>query len=77
MSATVGVPSYVRITVRDAWDNVLISGNHAPSVTAILDRSPAGVTSVNDLSNGSYVLEYTPLTSGSNLLSVYVMDGGR
>ena len=65
---------YILITVRDAWDNVLISTSHAPTVTAVLDRSPSAAFSVSNLNNGSFMLEYTPKMSGSNLISVYV-DG--
>lgn len=72
--ATVGVPASFTVTVRDAWENVLRTGHPGVTVTASLDRSPGATVNIFDFNNGSYNVEYVPVLSGDNLISVYV-DG--
>ncbi len=74
VGATVMVPAYVMITVRDSWSNVLRTTSYAPAVTAMLDRSPSANVFVHNFNNGSYMIEYIAQKSGDNLLSLQV-DG--
>jgi hypothetical protein len=72
LGAVVGVPVSFMITVRDPFDNVLRTDEHKPVVTAVLDRSPDATVNVWDYRNGSFNIEYIPVLSGNNILSVYV-----
>ena len=74
VNAIVGVPRYIMITVRDPWDNVIITTNYAPVCTLLLDRSPTATWSVVNLNNGSYTFEYIAEVSGDNLITIQV-DG--
>lgn len=74
LEATVGVPTSFTVTVRDPWENVLRTDHPSVNVTARLDRTPAAPVTVWNYNNGSYLVEYTPIASGENLISVYV-DG--
>ena len=72
--ATVGVPQTIMITVRDVYDNVLITANHPPICTLLLDRTPSASVSVANLLNGSYTFTYTAMATGDNLITIRV-DG--
>jgi hypothetical protein len=74
VSAVVGVPVSFMVTVRDAFDNVLRTTNPPNVLTAKLNRSPQAVVNIWNYYNGSYNVEYIPVLSGPNLVSVYV-DG--
>ena len=76
VSATVAVTSSFMLTVRDAFDNVLVDNYLKPNVTIRLDKSPYAPVKVWDYKNGSYLLQYTPLLSGENILSVMI-DGSQ
>lgn len=72
LNATVGVSSYFLLTVRDAYDNVVRQYPYMPNVTFRIDQSPGAFVYVWDYKNGSFLLQYTPLQSGNNFLSVFV-----
>lgn len=74
VNATVGVSAFFKITVRDPYDNVLRTESRQPVVQVKLDRSPTAFVSIWDYNNGSYLVEYIPMLSGTNYVSVYV-DG--
>lgn len=70
--AIVGIPANFKITVRDAYDNVLRTNYLKPTIAVKVERSPSSIVNVWDYYNGSYLLEYTPQKSGINLISVWV-----
>jgi hypothetical protein len=72
ITATEAVPSYITLTVRDPYDNVLRTRNYLPSINIRLDKSPNAYTSVWDFQNGSYLLEYVPQLAGLNYISINV-----
>ncbi len=72
--ATVGVPAYFKITIRDPFDNVLRTSYRKPTIAVKVDRSPTALIHVWNYYNGSYLLEYTAQQAGTNAISVWV-DG--
>lgn len=70
--ATTAVSSFILLTVRDPYDNVLRTAYLQPNISIRLDRSPNATTSVWNYQNGSYLLEYIPQLSGLNYISVFV-----
>ena len=75
--ATVMVPAYVMVTVRDSWSNVLRATSHAPVITALLDRSPSATVSVHNYNNGSYMIEYIARKAGANNLLSLKVNGNH
>jgi hypothetical protein len=72
INATVGVTASFMLTVRDVYDNVLRDSTYQPTISLRLDKSPSAKTSVWNYGNGSYLLSYIPLLSGTNILSVFI-----
>lgn len=77
--ATVGIPAYFEVTVRDAFNNVLIptqqeilSETNLFSLTAELLRTPGVIVNIWNYYNGSFIVDYNAVASGSNLLAVMV-----
>jgi hypothetical protein len=71
-TATVGVTASFMLTVRDPYDNVLVDDNLLPTIAVKLDKSPSATVHVWNYHNGSYLLQYAPLLSGTNILSVSI-----
>lgn len=72
LNATVGIESFIVLTVRDPYDNVVRASPYKPTVTFAIDESPDAFVTVWDYKNGSYLLGYIPKKAGNNSLSVYV-----
>jgi hypothetical protein len=69
---TAGVPITFMVTVRDAWDNVVRRNTNPSIVKVTVIRSPSTPVSVWDYKNGSYHVQYTPMSAGNNLIGVFV-----
>lgn len=72
LSATVSVTSTFMLTVRDHYDNVLRDNYLSPNVSLRLDKTPQAKTMVWNYQNGSYLLQYIPILSGTNILSILI-----
>ena len=71
-NATVAIPSYFMLTVRDPYDNVLRDRYLVPTITMRLDKTPNAPVSIWDYQNGSYLMQFTPTLAGTNILSVLI-----
>jgi hypothetical protein len=72
--ATVGIPVSFMVTVRDSWDNVLISQGLNVPLSVSLDRTPNATVSIWNYNNGSYNVEYIAIASGDNLVSIKISN---
>lgn len=72
ISATVGVTATFQVTVRDAWDNVLVPPVTAFQLVTSLLRSPSASVFTWDYGNGTYAVEYIPVYSGDNMLAITI-----
>jgi hypothetical protein len=82
-NATVGIPAYFVLTVRDTYYNLITNDQlsmqtndslrrYEPSITVSINQSPLSAIEVYSFSNGSFLIHYTPMKSSWNDLNVLV-----
>jgi hypothetical protein len=69
-AVNVSYPTFHTVTVRDVYSNIAL--NVVNVVTMLVNGVGGFRVSVFDFKNGSYYVQYTPVISGSTLVSVMV-----
>ena len=72
VNATVGVPAYFTVTVRDSWANLVTASAVQVNISVYLPSSPYVVALVSNLHNGSYYVTYTPTLTGAHPLHIII-----
>ena len=72
LTATANVPASILVTIRDAWNNVLRTGNLPVTLSCTIPGVPAANIKFWNYNNGSYTITYTPVQSGPNRISIYI-----
>lgn len=69
-AVNVSYPAFYTVTVSDVYNNIAL--NVVNVVTMLVDGAGGFRVSVFDFKNGSYYIQYTPVISGSTLVTVMV-----